>query len=87
MAQKIYAIINRKRNKGRDFFDLVFLMSRDIKPNYSYLDAKLSISNPDAVKEEILDKCDQLNMEDMADDVAVEGHLRDVPRAADPLRL
>lgn len=42
MAQKIYAIINRKRNKGRDFFDLVFLMSRDIKPNYNYLDAKLS---------------------------------------------
>jgi len=69
MAQKIYAIINRKRNKGRDFFDLVFLMSRDIKPNYSYLDAKLSISNSDAVKEEILDKCDQLNMEEMADDV------------------
>lgn len=69
MAQKIYAIINRKRNKGRYFFDLVFLMSRDIKPNYSYLNAKLSISNPDAVKEEILDKCDQLNMKEMADDV------------------
>lgn len=69
MAQKIYALINRKRNKGRDFFDLVFLMSRDIKPDYSYLDAKLSISNPDAVKEEILDKCDQLDMKEMADDV------------------
>lgn len=69
MAQKIYAIINPKRNKGRDFFDLVFLMSRGIKPNYSYLDAKLSISNPDAVKEEILDKCDQLNLKEMADDV------------------
>ncbi|MDR9367317.1 MAG: nucleotidyl transferase AbiEii/AbiGii toxin family protein, partial [Balneolaceae bacterium] len=65
MAQKIYAIINRKRNKGPDFFELVFLMSRDIKPNYSYLDSKLSISYPDAVKEEILDKCDQLNMKEM----------------------
>lgn len=69
MAQKIYAIINRKRNKGRDFFDLVFLMSRDIKPDYSYLNAKLSISNADAIKEKILDKCDQMNMEEMANDV------------------
>lgn len=69
MAQKIYAIINRKRNKGRDFFDLVFLMSRNIKPNYNYLDAKLSISNADRLKERILEKCDQLNMEEMADDV------------------
>ncbi|MCC5905736.1 MAG: nucleotidyl transferase AbiEii/AbiGii toxin family protein [Balneolaceae bacterium] len=69
MAQKIYAIINRKRNKGRDFFDLVFLMSRDIKPDYSYLDAKLSITNADALKEKILVKCNQLNMEDMANDV------------------
>lgn len=68
MAQKIYAIINRKRNKGRDFFDLVFLMSHDIKPNYSYLDSKLTISSPDALKKEILEKCDPLNMEEMADD-------------------
>ena len=69
MAQKIYAIINRKRNKGRDFFDLVFLMSRDIKPNYNYLDAKLSISNADTLKEKIIDKCNQIDMEEMADDV------------------
>lgn len=69
MAQKIYAIINRKRNKGRDFFDLVYLMSRNVQPNYSYLDAKLSISSADALKKEILDKCDQLDMEEMANDV------------------
>lgn len=69
MAQKIYAIINRKRNKGRDFFDLIFLMSRDIKPNYRYLDAKLSISSADALKKGILEKCDELNMEEMASDV------------------
>jgi len=69
MAQKIYAIINRERNKGRDFFDLVYLMSRNIQPNYNYLDAKLSISSGDALKKEILDKCDQLNMVKMANDV------------------
>lgn len=69
MAQKIFAIINRKRNKGRDFFDLVFLMSHDIKPNYSYLDAKLSITGADALKKEILEKCGPLNMDEMANDV------------------
>lgn len=69
MAQKIYALINRKRNKGRDFFDLVLLMSRNVKPDYSYLDAKLSISNADALKAKILDKCDQQDMEEMANDV------------------
>ncbi|MEX2410822.1 MAG: nucleotidyl transferase AbiEii/AbiGii toxin family protein, partial [Candidatus Paceibacterota bacterium] len=69
MSQKIYAIINRKRNKGRDFFDLVFLMSRNIKPDYRYLNEKLSISNADTLKNDILFKCDQLNMEEMANDV------------------
>ncbi|MEX1014884.1 MAG: nucleotidyl transferase AbiEii/AbiGii toxin family protein, partial [Candidatus Paceibacterota bacterium] len=59
----------RKRNKGRDFFDLVFLMSRHIKPDYRYLDVKLSISNADALKNELLEKGTQLNMEEMANDV------------------
>jgi len=69
MAQKLYAIINRKRNKGRDFFDLVFLMSRNIRPDYKYLNEKISVSDADALKLAILDKCQQLDMEEMARDV------------------
>jgi len=45
MAQKFYAVINRDRNKGRDFYDLVFLMSKDVTPDYNYLDQKLSVSS------------------------------------------
>jgi hypothetical protein len=41
MAQKFYAVINRHRNKGRDFYDLVFLMSKDVVPDYNYLDMEL----------------------------------------------
>ena len=37
MAQKCYAVLNRKRNKGRDFFDLAFLMSLQVKPDMTYL--------------------------------------------------
>ncbi|MEX2367900.1 MAG: nucleotidyl transferase AbiEii/AbiGii toxin family protein [Balneolaceae bacterium] len=69
MAQKLYAIINRDRNKGRDFYDLVFLMGRDIKPNYRYLEARVSISDPDSLKKAVLDRCQQLDMEAMARDV------------------
>lgn len=69
MAQKIYAIINRNRGKGRDFYDLVFLMGRDIKPNYHYLDTKVSVSDPKSLKEALLDRCQQLDMETMATDV------------------
>ncbi|MDR8389519.1 nucleotidyl transferase AbiEii/AbiGii toxin family protein [Aliifodinibius sp. S!AR15-10] len=69
MAQKLYAIINRDRNKGRDFYDLAFLMGRDIKPNYQYLEAKVSISDPESLKEAVLTKCQQLDMEAKAKDV------------------
>lgn len=69
MAQKIYAIINRDRGKGRDFFDLVFLMGRGIKPDYEYLEAKITIPDPKSLKKAILDRCQQLDMETMARDV------------------
>lgn len=69
MAKKIYAILNRNRNKGRNFYDLVFLMGRDIKPNYRYLEAKISISGPESLKEVILNRCNILDMDAMAKDV------------------
>ncbi len=69
MAQKMYAVVNRKRNKGRDFYDLVFLMSRNIQPNYEYLDLKLTVSDAKSLKKVILEKCQMLDMEEMAKDV------------------
>jgi len=69
MAQKLYAIINRDRNKGRDFYDLVFLMGREIRPNYEYLKAKAAITDTKLLKKAILNRCQQLDMETMAKDV------------------
>ena len=69
LAQKFYAVINRKRNKGRDFFDIVFLLSKISKPNYAYLDLKLGIKNETQLKEMLFQKCSTLNMEEMAKDV------------------
>lgn len=70
LAQKCYAIINRKRSKGRDFFDVVFLISKGAKPDYSYLDLKLQIKDAKALKDRLLDTCSKLDMKAMADDVA-----------------
>jgi predicted nucleotidyltransferase component of viral defense system len=69
LAQKFYAICNRAKNKGRDFFDIVFLLSIVNKPNYDYLRLKLDISNEQQLKERILEKCNSINMEEMAKDV------------------
>lgn len=70
LAQKFYAILNRKRARGRDFFDVVFLLGKGTKPNYDYLKLKKSIDSPKALKEAILLHCQTLDMKEMAKDVA-----------------
>lgn len=70
LAQKFYAVLNRPRNKGRDFFDIVFLLSLVDRPDYGYLNFKLGIKNADELKDRILYKCDELDMNEMAKDVA-----------------
>lgn len=70
LAQKFYAVINRKRNKGRDFYDIVFLLGKNVFPNYDYLNLKLGITNASQLKEAILKVCNKINMQEMANDVA-----------------
>ncbi|USN56282.1 MAG: nucleotidyl transferase AbiEii/AbiGii toxin family protein [Candidatus Peribacteria bacterium] len=41
MAMKIYTIGQRRRAKGRDYFDLKFLMDKGIHPNHEILDQLL----------------------------------------------
>lgn len=69
LAQKFYAVINRKRNKGRDFFDIVFLLGKDILPNYEYLNLKLDVATGEDLRKLILEKCNRLDMKEMAEDV------------------
>lgn len=70
LAQKFYAVLNRPRSKGRDFFDIVFLLSLVDKPDYGYLDFKAGIPDSSILKERLFQKCASLNMEEMALDVA-----------------
>lgn len=69
LAQKFYAILNRKRNKGRDFFDVVFLLSKIDAPNYDYLEMKMDIKNSAQLKKSVLKHCATIDMEEMATDV------------------
>ncbi len=69
LAQKFYAIINRNRNKGRDFFDVVFLLGKGVQPDYNFLEAKALITNAQILKQRILEICHSLDMEVMARDV------------------
>lgn len=70
LAQKFFAVINRKRNKGRDFYDVVFLLGKGILPNYDYLNLKLGITNSNQLKEIVLTICGKISMSEMAKDVA-----------------
>ena len=70
LAQKFYAVLNRPRNKGRDFFDIVFLLSFTDAPNYEYLALKTGITNAAGLKERVLTRCSEINMEEMGRDVA-----------------
>ncbi len=69
-AQKVYAIFNRKRAKWRDFFDLVFLLSKT-NINKEYLKIKLEINDINELKNKLLDFCDTLNFEELTKDVEI----------------
>ena len=70
LAQKCYAVLNRKRNKGRDFFDILFILSKTTQIDFAYLQQKTGITNQSQLKAKIAEKCASLDMQAMADDVA-----------------
>lgn len=69
LAQKIFAILNRKRTMGRDIFDAIFLFGRT-KPDFDYLKLKVNISNMRELQELLLAKCEKLDFENLSRDVA-----------------
>lgn len=68
LAQKFYALLNRKRAKGRDFYDVIFLLQKT-KPNYDYLKQKTGIADPQALKKALLGHLKSMNLKDLARDM------------------
>jgi len=69
LSQKIYTAVNRKRPKGRDFYDITFLASRT-KPDYGFLKQKMDVDTEDKLKEEISSRIADYDFTAIADDVA-----------------
>lgn len=68
LSQKIYAILNRKRAKGRDFFDVLFLLQKT-KPNYDYLEKKIKIKNGKELKDCLITYAQQINFKELIGDI------------------
>jgi len=69
LSQKLYTAVNRKRPKGRDFYDITFLVSRT-KPNYAFLQMKLGIENENQLKKELQSRFADFDFKAIAQDVA-----------------
>ncbi|MBI5416148.1 MAG: nucleotidyl transferase AbiEii/AbiGii toxin family protein [Candidatus Omnitrophica bacterium] len=69
LAQKFYAILNRRRAVGRDFYDAMFLAGKT-RPDFGYLKAKYEIADMPALKTALLDRCAKLDFKQLARDVA-----------------
>jgi predicted nucleotidyltransferase component of viral defense system len=68
LSQKLLAALERKRAKGRDFYDVVFLLSKT-RPNYSYLKQKLNITNAQSLKKTMIERYEELDFKQLANDV------------------
>ena len=69
LSQKIYTAINRKRPKGRDFYDITFLFVRT-KPDFDYLKEKMPVSSKAQLRALVIDKILRYDFEELAKDVA-----------------
>ena len=68
LSQKIYAALNRKRAKGRDFYDIVFLCALT-KPNYAYLKLKLGVSDAETLRKKIIEEIKGLDFKELGQEV------------------
>ena len=68
LSQKVGAVFGRKRPKGRDFYDITYLLSRT-DFNFQYLKEKLNIGDRDDLKQKLLNKLDEINLKQLAVDV------------------
>lgn len=69
LSQKIYTAVNRKRPKGRDFYDITFLLSKT-RPDFGFINQKMGIATPEGLREEVLLKIGDFDFNALAGDVA-----------------
>jgi len=68
LSQKIYTAVNRKRPKGRDFYDITYLSSLT-KPDMVFLNQKLGVDSAESLRKEISARITAYDFMSLADDV------------------
>lgn len=68
LSKKIHALLDRKRIKWRDLFDIVYLY-RFTKPDFSYLEAKIGINNTEKLKIKLQEFSKNIDLKEVANDV------------------
>ena len=69
LSQKIYTAVNRKRPKGRDFYDITYLSSRT-KPDMGFLNQKLGVDTAESLRKEISARITAYDFKNLSDDVS-----------------
>lgn len=69
LSQKIWAILNRKTAKGRDYYDVMYLFSI-AKPDYKYLEIKAGIKDVNQLKNKLGAKIKPLDIKQLVRDVS-----------------
>jgi len=69
LAQKLYAILRRRRPMGRDFYDAMFLAGKT-GPHFGYLKAKAGITDARALKAALAQRCAGLDFKQLSRDAA-----------------
>ena len=67
LSQKLLAIYGRKREKGRDFYDVSFLYSVT-DPDFDYIEKITKMSKENFIKE-FLTRCEKFNYKNLTNDV------------------
>ena len=71
LSQKIFAILNRLRPMGRDFYDAIFLFSKT-NPSYHFLREKMKLKEEidiEEIKKKLLLKCEKINFKKLTEDL------------------
>jgi predicted nucleotidyltransferase component of viral defense system len=69
LSQKIYTAINRKRPKGRDFYDITFLANRT-KPDMRFLNQKLGVDTAESLRRVISARIAEYDFKNLSNDVS-----------------
>ena len=67
-SQKIAAIMGRKRPKGRDFYDVHWILQRTT-PNYAYLNDRFEVTEAEGLRQMVSDRIAPFNFAALGEDV------------------